>query len=179
MSQDDPRWGELAGAYSDYAKSLYRHCNLRMRSSEDAEELVQDTFMNAWHYLKDGKKIENVKVFLYRIANNLIVDQARRSKRRREQEVSLEVLSAQGFELRGHDEMSAIQKKLEARRVLEAVRKLGSEEYDLFVMRYIDGLMPADIAVVTGLSANCISVRLHRAMKGIAATFGAEKERSV
>jgi DNA-directed RNA polymerase specialized sigma24 family protein len=42
---------------------------------------------------------------------------------------------------------------------------LGKEDYRLLFLRYIRGLPPADIAMETGLTANAVSVQLHRALK--------------
>ena len=91
----------ISDAYTQYAAALSKHCRYRMRDEQDADEVVQDTFINAYEYLSRGKKIDNVKVFLYSIANNLIVDWARRNKSRKQKELSLDALSENGFDIGG------------------------------------------------------------------------------
>lgn len=156
---------ELEHAYALYSKILVKHCRYRMFSKEDAEEIVQDAFMNVYQYMKQGNKVENVRVFLYTVTNNLIIDKARQMKARREQQISLDELTEKGVDFRNEDDVAQhMHRKLQAEAILKAVKKLEREDYELLVMRYIDGLMPTDIAHVTGKSPNLVSVKLHRAL---------------
>src|SRR3989344_7992799 len=70
----------LLKAYESHAEAIYRHCYFRVFRKELAEELMQDTFMRAWEYMGNGNKIDNVRAFLYKIANNLIIDYSRKKK---------------------------------------------------------------------------------------------------
>ena len=91
----------IASAHDKYAHSLFKHCCYRRFSHEDSEELVQEAFLNVWEYLKSGKKIENLKAFLYQVLNNLIVDKVRKGKLDRK--ISLDALQEQGFDLEERD----------------------------------------------------------------------------
>src|SRR5690348_11175821 len=66
--------------YEEYADALFRHCMIRVRDRDLAKDIVQETFSRAWLYLSEGKKIEHIRAFLYRVAGNLIVDHSRRKK---------------------------------------------------------------------------------------------------
>ena len=61
-------------AYEEYADSIYRHCVVRVSDSERAMELMQETFLRALESLQQGTSIKNMRAFLYKIANNLIID---------------------------------------------------------------------------------------------------------
>lgn len=162
----------LETAYGVLAEDLYRHCRFRKLPKEDAEEIVQDTFVNACTYIRQGNSILNTRLFLFRVANNLIVDWARRRKVRIEKEVSLDELQEHGFDVEnGHDEAGHLRRRLSAKRILTASRKLNADDHALLKMRYIDGLMPADISSRIGVSPNVVSVRLHRALKGISSVI--------
>ncbi len=147
-------------AYEKYADAIYRHCFFRVYSKGKAEELVQETFMKAWQYLAEGKKVDNMKAFLYHIATNLIIDESRKKK-----EESLDVLLAIS---------DAFEPSLDGRRVIEqsalmheirtVIEKLPQEYKEVVIMRYIDDLDPREIAEALGISANNVSVRLHRAL---------------
>src|ERR1044071_643544 len=76
---------EFLAAYDSYSQALYKHCFFRVYSAAKAEELVQDTFMKTWDYIRKGHKVENLKAFLYKTANNLIIDYSRKKR-----DVSLE-----------------------------------------------------------------------------------------
>ncbi len=162
---------QLSEAYTENFDALYRHCYFRTFSTQDAEEVVQDAFMSACEYLRRGKIIQSPKLFLYRIANNLIIDRARRLKTQRKHEISLDELTEKGIDPMVHDGTGHVQRRIEARNIMAASKKLRKDDYNLLVMRYIDGLMPNDIASLTGMSANNVSVRLHRILKQLSASI--------
>ena len=168
---------EVSAAYDQHFDALYRHCKYRLFSEADAEEVVQDSFMNVCQYLTRGRQVDNLKVFLYRVANNLIVDEARRRKSRQKNEISLDVMQDSGADIIIGDHTGKVQRRLEASKILQLGRKLKREDYDLLVMRYVDGLKPADIAKITGASSNSVSVRLHRALKQVTIAVKEESRR--
>jgi RNA polymerase sigma-70 factor (ECF subfamily) len=157
MTSSDPS-AALTAAYDQYADAIFRHCYFRVFSRERGKELMQETFLRTWQYMADGKHIDNMRAFLYRIANNLIIDESRKKR-----EASLEALQETGFDPSGEDGNATAASKLEERRILETLSKLDAPYRDVFVMRHIDGLKPAEIATMLGESSNAISVRLHRA----------------
>ena len=147
-------------AYEKYAESIYRHCYFRVFSKVRAEELMQETFLKTWDYVSiRGGEIENLRAFLYRVANNLIIDESRKKK-----ESSLEAI------LEDHPEFEPAhvddaQKNLMIKDVLQNLFVLSPEDRAIVTMRYIDELDPKEIAVVLGSNTNRISVRLNRALK--------------
>ncbi len=149
----------LTKAYDEFADAIYRHCYFRVFRRERAEELVQETFSKVWQYMIDGHEVLNVRAFLYRVANNLIIDESRKKK-----EASLEALEEQGVEF-GTSNISKLEATIDAAHVVESLHALSDAHRSVIIMRYIDELEPEEIARITGESANVISVRLHRAIK--------------
>ena len=115
--------------------------------------------MRAWNFLCEGKKIDNMRAFLYRVANNLIIDDVRKKK-----ETSLDVMQAAGWDP-GYDQTPDMQKRIEQGKILTTLKRMDRDYREVLIMRYIDGLPPSDIANILGESANTISVRLHRGIK--------------
>lgn len=155
-------------AYEAYAEAIYRHCFFRVFSKQLAEELMQETFMKTWVYLEDAKHdVENLRAFLYKVANNLIIDHARKKK-----EQSLEAImeANPGFEPAGSGR-EELERGVIVREVRESLGKLPQAERDLLIMRYIDDLDPKDIAAVLGITSNHVSVRLNRAMRQLKEHF--------
>jgi RNA polymerase sigma-70 factor (ECF subfamily) len=150
---------EFEKAYNDYADAIFRHCYFRIFDRERGKELMQESFMRAWNFLSEGKKIDNMRAFLYRVANNLIVDEIRKKK-----EMSLDALQKGGWDP-GYDETPDMQKRVEQGKIMATLKQMDKDYRDVLIMRYIDGLPPADIAGILGESANTISVRLHRGIK--------------
>lgn len=147
-------------AYEAFADPIFRHCAFRLFHRERAKEIMQETFVRAWEYVAGGKNIDNVRAFLYRTANNLVVDEIRVRVSKPEQ--SLDALLEAGFEPGDDNDAKAMAAKVDIGRIRDALAAVDEPYRSALVMRYIDGLPPAEIAEITGESANAISVRLNR-----------------
>ena len=148
---------EFLAAYDEYANPLFRHCLVRLRDREVAKDVVAETFTKTWDYLAEGKKVEHMRAFLYRVANNLIVDTARRKR-----SSSLDaMIDDDGFEV--EDESLKNPADIpDARAAMKLLRALDDIYRDVVTMRFVDGLTPKEIADVLHVSENVVSVRLHR-----------------
>lgn len=149
-------------AYNRFADDIFRHCAFRCFDRERAKELMQDAFMKVWEYISAGNDVDNIRALLYKTANNLIIDQARRAKKR--QIVSFEDLAEDGFDIAGEDGRDE-GRKFDAKQVVSIMHQLDEPYRTAIVMRYINELPPRDIADVLGESANVISVRINRGLK--------------
>lgn len=146
-------------AYDQYSDAIFRHCYFRVFDRERGKDLMQEVFLRAWEYLAKGEEVLNMRAFLYRIANNLIVDESRKKR-----ETSLEKLQEDGFDL-GKDETEQWQGRLDRERILGTLDQLDKGYRDILVMRYVKDLSPSEIAEMTGESANTVSVRIYRGLK--------------
>jgi RNA polymerase sigma-70 factor, ECF subfamily len=149
--------GTFLAAYEDHADALFRHALLRVRDREGATDVVQETYSRAWLYLSQGKRIEYMRAFLYRVANNLIVDVSRKKRTS-----SLDALMENdGFEPR--DEMAKDPAEVPQAREAVALLKSIDEIYRTAItMRFIQEMTPKEIAQELGVSENVVSVRIHR-----------------
>lgn len=146
-------------AYDEYADAIFRHCYYRVYDRERGKDLMQETFIRVWEYLAKGETVDNMRAFLYRIANNLIIDESRKKK-----EQSLEALQEVGFDP-GIDVRDHLNNKIEKDRVLVTLQQLDEPYRDIILMRYVSDLSPSEIADVIGESANTVSVRIYRGLK--------------
>jgi RNA polymerase sigma-70 factor, ECF subfamily len=145
-------------AYDQYADAIYRHCYFRVSDSAIAEDIMQETFMRVWDYMRQGKDVENMRALLYHVAHNLIVNHYKKKK-----SVSLDVLQEDGFEPASSEHVDT--DVFSAEDIARHLAGVDPETRTLLIMRYVDELGPADIAELTGLTENVISVRLHRGLK--------------
>lgn len=150
-------------AYEQHAEAIYRHCFFRMYSRETAEDAMQETFIKTWNYLSHGGTIQNIRAFLYRVANNLIIDHTRKKK-----SISLDALLEED---ESQEPMSKehiqILRSSEMREALEKIASFPEEERTLIVMRFIDDMGPSEIATATGMTPNNVSVKLNRIVEKI------------
>jgi RNA polymerase sigma-70 factor (ECF subfamily) len=106
-----------------------------------------------------GEEVDHEQALIYRIAGNLLVDHTRKKK-----SVSLDALVEDGLEP-GHNPIHETKSRMELEQVLGVMDKLPAKHRDVLVMRYVQGLDPAEIATITGETSNVVSVRIHRGVK--------------
>jgi RNA polymerase sigma-70 factor, ECF subfamily len=172
-SVDSAHSEEFAVLYARHASPLLRHCARKLQDEQHAEDIVQETFLRAWLYVCSGRAIESPTTFLRKIADNLIIDEARRAKGHIG--LSLDVLQEKGFDL-GYDSVDHWQKSLEVYAILDGLRK---KEGKLLSMRYLEGMHPSDIAQRIGIAPNTVAARLHRIVKRLTIRLRTHREQSV
>jgi RNA polymerase sigma-70 factor (ECF subfamily) len=151
---------DFLAAYDEYADQLFRHCLIRIRERDVAKDLVQETYSRAWLYLSQGKQIEYMRAFLFRVANNLIVDTARKKH-----SSSLDaMIENDGFE--PMDEMAKNPIEIpQAREAVALLKSLDDIYRTAITMRFIEEMTPKEIAKKLGVSENVVSVRIHRGIE--------------
>ena len=152
-------------AYEAYNDALFRHALFRISNRDRAQDLVQDTFLKTWDYLHGGGEVQQYKAFLYRILNNLIIDEYRKKKSSSLDEI-LENDTGEMESKLSEGSVRAVEEDFDERETLEKIRaripELPDTYRDVVTMRYIDGLSPKEIASMMNISENVVSVRLHR-----------------
>jgi RNA polymerase sigma-70 factor (ECF subfamily) len=153
-------------AFDEYADALFRHAVYRLSDRERAIEIVHDTFTKVWSYVRAGHEIDTYKPFLYKVMNNLIIDEYRRRK-----EFSLDaILGEEGMDEGSFPELheGSIEEltfALDAKQASELLGELPPAYREVLTLRYVDGLGPKEISVLIEESENVVSVRIHRGLK--------------
>lgn len=145
--------------YDRYTDPMFKHCWFRISDREKAKDITQTAFEKIWEYLTRGGDITNPKAFLYRIANNLIIDAYRKKK-----EDSLDVLMEEGFDV-ASDDHENIFKNLAHQEIIKILDVLPPLYRDILIMRYIDDLPLSEIADIIQETENTVAVRIHRGIK--------------
>lgn len=161
MSDRDDAFGELVVRYE---KSLYNIVFGVVGDADTARDVTQDTFLRAHQFLDRYQKSFKFSTWLFRIGVNLGISRLRRNR------LESEVFSARGIThyglLRGGGESSPIDEVLRnerARQVLDGIKDLSDRYRTVLLMRYRDGMACRDIGRELGISANSVSIILHRA----------------
>lgn len=153
-------------AFEEYSDALFRHAFLRISDRERAIDLVHDTFTKVWVYVRNGHEVDQFRPFLYKVLNNLIIDEYRKAK-----EASLDALLAiDGVDEGTFDELSentveSLAATLDGKKAFELLHDMPDVYKEVIVLKFVDGLGPKEIAVLIEESENVISVRLHRGLK--------------
>ena len=153
-------------AFEEYNDALFRHAHMRISNREKAVDLVHDTFTKVWSYIRDGYEIDNFRPFLYKVLNNLIIDEYRKRK-----EASLDaMLEVEGVDEGSFEELSestveVLAATIDGRKAFELLEELPDQYREVILLRFVDQLGPREISELIEESENVISVRIHRGLK--------------
>lgn len=165
-------------AFEEYGDALFRHAFLRVSDRERAIDIVHDTYTKVWSYLRAGHEIEAFRPFLYKVLNNLIIDEYRKAK-----ETSLDALLEQegvsegSFEELSESTVESLAATLDGKKAFELLATLPDEYREVIVLRFVDELGPKEISQLVEESENVVSVRLHRGLKMLRSAI--EKEEKI
>lgn len=160
--------------YNDLSEPIFRHCYFRLRSRERAKEITQDAFMKTWDYLREGNVIENVRAFIYKVANNLIINEATRRKKNQSLE---ELYNESGFDPGTEDDVEKMQNRLDGEIMLQHLKNIEPNYSEAILMKYVDGLTIREIADILGEKENNVSVRIHRGLEKLRKIYTRKNER--
>ena len=153
-----------------YEQKLYNF-GLRMcKDACDAEDIVQDTFLNVFKYLKDFRYETKFKNWLYRIATSICIKKRRKSKFAPEREISLDEFLPEEDSTGPTDIPTWAQLPLDQvlneelfQHLKQAILSLPEKYRVIVVLRDIEGFSTAETAQILDLRRSNVKVRLHRA----------------
>lgn len=153
-------------AFEEYGDALFRHAIIRLSDRERAIELVHDTYTKVWSYMRGGHQVESFRPFLYKVLNNLIIDEYRKRK-----ESSLDnILEADGVDEGNFDELTSdtvesLTATIDGKRAFTLLETLPDKYKEVLTLRFVDGLGPKEISELIEESENTVSVRLFRGLR--------------
>ena len=153
-----------------YEQKLYNFSLRMCRDGADAEDTVQETFLNVFKYLKAFRYETKFKNWLYRVAASTCIKKRRKSKFAPERELSLDEFYPQD-EAEGPNQvpnwaLMPLDKLLSDElldKINQAIFSLPEKYRLVIVLRDIEGFSTAETAQILNLSAANVKVRLHRA----------------
>ncbi len=138
---------------------------------QDAEDITQDTFLNAFRYLKDFREETKLKNWLFKLASTACIRKRRKKKCEPDRELSLESsFMNQNGTLETYDipdwsdEPSNKVLQAEMKEVIDHSIQTLPHKYKLvFNLRDIEGFSTKETAEILGISIESVKTRLHRA----------------
>lgn len=157
MNQPDKN--KFLEVYDEHADAVFRRCLFKTSDREVARDLTQETFTRTWSYLTDGKSIDHMKGFVFRVANNLIKDHYKKSS-------STAMGRMDNFDpQRIVDELENIEAKTQANQLLRVLKDMKPADRDVLTLNIVEGFGPKTIAKIQDSRENTVAVRLHRARR--------------
>ncbi len=156
---DAESFGELVRKYQDRLFNTVVHVAGRR---EEAEDVVQEAFVQAFLKLSSFQRTAAFYTWLYRIAFNIAISR----RRRRKVEVSVEQhREASGVEPMDDGEApdERMLREERAELVSGALQRLSDEHRAILVLREMEGCCYETIAEILDLPVGTVRSRLHRA----------------
>ncbi|MBI4364520.1 MAG: sigma-70 family RNA polymerase sigma factor [Candidatus Latescibacteria bacterium] len=161
QEDDDRAFGELV---SRYETKVYSLALKMVRNPEDAEDVLQDTFLRAYRGIKSFKGNSTFSTWIYRITANSALMRLRKKQLptvsiedadEREAPVSIADWSPGPVDQLLNQELQQVMD--------EAIEALPAEFRQVFVLRDIEEISNAEVAEILDLSVAAVKSRLHRA----------------
>lgn len=159
LGGDSAAFGRLVGKYQDRLYNTLMHVT---GSSEEARDVSQDAFVQAFVKLSSFQRSSAFYTWLYRIAFNLAISR----RRRRKPTASVEqVRELTGQEPLSRDDAPAdgLERQERVNQVQAALATLSEEHRTVLVLREMDGHCYETIAEILELPVGTVRSRLHRA----------------
>lgn len=146
-----------------YQERIYWHIRKMVIDHDDADDLVQDTFLKVWKNIGSFRQDAQLYTWIYRIATNECLNFLRKKRSKFflpindvEHELSRKLESSDSID------GSEIQIKLQ-----KALLKLPDKQRLVFNMKYYDEMKYEEISEITNTSVGSLKASYHYAVKKI------------
>jgi len=146
-----------------YQEKLYWHIRKMLISHEETDDVLQNTFINAFQGLNNFREDASLFTWLYRIATNEALTALKKKKRR--------------YFLSLSDVQSQLEKSLEAddfidgedirMKLQKAILTLPEKQRIVFNMKYFDELKYEEMAEILNTTVGALKASYHHAVKKI------------
>jgi len=156
----------LAILVDQYQHLVYRLAIQITKNLDDANDVLQDTFLKVYDSIHSFRQDSAFETWLYRIVVNLSIDAVNRRSRRRESLFSTvgETAIQQEIDPRQDPTREAEKKELQEW-VTQAVNSLSLNHRTVVILHELQGLSHPQIADILGCSEGTVRSRLHYARK--------------
>ncbi len=157
-------FGEMIRLYSE---PLYRQIRRMVQTHEDADDVLQNTFLKAWQYIENFRGDARLSTWLYKIAVNESLTHLERERKRQgvsidDEESRLVHIIEADKDIDG-DELALLLRK--------AIASLPEKQRIVFNMRYYDEMKYEQMSEILGTSVGALKASYHLATKKIEQFF--------
>lgn len=154
--------------YEQNVARIYNYIFYRVGSEVDAEDITARVFHKAFDHIdRYEEKGIPFSAWLYRIAHNLTANWYRDTRRKKE--VSLE--DQLDLPHQGDLPERAVEQNQEKDLLLKAIRRLPQDRQQLILLKFLEDLSNAEIAIIMGRTEGAIKSLYHRSLLSLREEF--------
>lgn len=151
-----------------HSRAVFRLAFRMTGNEQDAEDVVQETFLRAYRQLDKYEARSSFSTWLYRIASNYSLDLIRMRKRHEDKRErgnveERDILQTLPVNTPGPDRIVYSTQVQE--RVNEALNELSAQERTAFVLRHFEGMSIDEIGEALGTGTNATKHSIFRAVQ--------------
>ena len=147
----------------NYQRPLYNHIRNIVLNHDDADDVLQNTFIKVFQYLKDFKGESKLFSWMYRIATNeAITFINQKSKRNGTTSEAMQTKIVDNLKADTYFDGNEIQMKLQ-----KAVALLPEKQQLVFKMKYYEEIKYEELSEILGTSVGALKASYHHAVKKI------------
>ena len=149
-------------------KKIYTLAYHLLNNREDAEDILQETFLRAYNNLARFRGDASFSTWLHRITTNLVISRFRKKKLKTESLDEPIIIDHEKIKQREIADWSGIPDRILLKKELNetidtAIAELPLEYRTVITLRDIEGLSNEEVGIVLGLSVAAVKSRVHRA----------------
>lgn len=150
-------------AYEQHYQALYRYLLLTGSAPDEAQDVIQQSFIRLIQILQDGDPVDQPKSWLMRVVHNIRVDRYRKQKREIGFESPKVIQVADRLFAHEPDPEARLLSMERHRQVKASFRSLSPQQYQYLLLR-VEGLKLREIAEIFGVSVQTVSESCAKAM---------------
>jgi RNA polymerase sigma-70 factor (ECF subfamily) len=156
----------LIDVFHEYRSELFAFMAARLRCPVTAQDLVQDLFLKLFAHERSDE-VANARVYVFRMAANLVIDQQRRNTR-----LSGALAMADAY-LNAGEERSSPERQAMANEelcaLIAAVGRLPPTTRRIFKRNRFEGRTQREIAAELGISQTAVEKHIRKALAALSA----------
>ncbi len=150
---------------TQYHSRLINVASVILGDADEADDMVQETFVKAYFKHKSFRGDSSLYTWLYRILHNMCITALR--KRKSKTIISFDTNNEDTFEFPSNESnpLDESEKKDIREAVNEAMKQLPLQQRTVFAMKQIDGMKHHEIASVLGITEGAVKASYFHAVQ--------------
>ena len=160
--------------YDQHIDKIYRFIFLKVNSEDAAKDICSETFLKTWKTIQNGKEINDIKPFLYKVARNLLTDFYRKKPN-----IPIPLADCPEIQDSRSNLAAESMNSFDLEQLKTVLAKMQDNYREVITLHYIEDYSVQEVASIIGKREGTARVMLHRALKTLRSETDKLKHREV